>query len=130
MLLQKVVVGILQRQDKILVAERPVGKPYSGYWEFPGGKIEDNETGETAIKRELHEELGIEARAVTFCFDHVHEYPDKVVYLEIWFVNDFTGEPHPKENQTLRWLTWQEIEELNILAGNRLILDKIKAINC
>ena len=54
------VAGILRRDDKILIAERPLGKPYSGFWEFPGGKVEANESGEAALIRELHEELGIE----------------------------------------------------------------------
>lgn len=128
-MLQKVVVGILKRQDRVLVALRPEGKPYSGYWEFPGGKIEENESGEVALKRELHEELGIEAVSTQFCFNHTHEYPDKTVFLEIWLVQEFQGDPHGKENQTLRWVTWDEIDELRILEGNRLILDRIKGVS-
>ncbi len=55
-----VVAGILLRGDRMLIAERPAGKPYDGYWEFPGGKIEENESAHAALARELHEELGIE----------------------------------------------------------------------
>lgn len=123
---EKVVVGILKRQDKVLVALRPQGKPYSGYWEFPGGKIEDNESGDHALKRELHEELGIKATKATFCFKHTHQYPDKIVFLEIWLVSEFQGEPHGRENQTIRWVSWDEMQQMHLLEGNRLILDKIK----
>ena len=81
------VAGLVMRDGKPLVAERPEGKPYSGYWEFPGGKVEDNEAGDVAIKRELHEELGIEVKHAERWLDHLHAYPDKTVYLELWRVS-------------------------------------------
>jgi 8-oxo-dGTP diphosphatase len=121
-------VGILKRADTILVAQRPPNKPYSGYWEFPGGKIEANETSEAAIKRELHEELGIQVTAAQCCFQHTHTYPDQAVVLEVWLITEFTGEPHSKENQQLRWLTWAEIMKLQLLEGNWAIMDRIKII--
>jgi 8-oxo-dGTP diphosphatase len=124
----RAVVGILRRDGKVLVAERPAGKPYSGYWEFPGGKIEENESGAHALKRELHEELGIDILAAEFWFEHHHAYPDKTVYLEMWLVNDFIGEPHSKENQQLRWVDLAEILELRLLEGNWPIIDKIKTL--
>lgn len=110
----------------MLVAERPLHKPYSGYWEFPGGKIENDETGEQALTRELQEELGIVVTAARLWFQHVHTYPDKTVCLELWLVDSFSGEPQGKENQLLRWVQPTEIEQLNLLEGNRPILDKIK----
>src|SRR5437868_15512312 len=92
------VAGILQKQEKLLVAERPSGKPYAGYWEFPGGKVEKSESGEQAIKRELHEELGITVLTTQFLFTHHYVYPDKQVELEIWLITEFQGRPHGKEN--------------------------------
>lgn len=124
----RVAVGILKKDGKVLVAERPQDKPYAGYWEFPGGKIEANESGADALKRELHEELDIQVIAATHWFEHHHTYPDKTVYLEMWLVTEFSGEPQAKENQQLRWVTLSEILDLRLLEGNWPIIDKIRAL--
>lgn len=116
------------RDGRLLVAERPEGKPYSGYWEFPGGKIEENEVGDTAIRRELHEELGIEVQQAERWFDHLHAYPDKTVLLELWLVTEFAGEPHSRENQVLRWVNYDELLHLRLLDGNLAILSQIKSL--
>lgn len=124
----RAVVGILKRNETLLVAQRPEGKPYSGYWEFPGGKVEKNETSQAALARELHEELGIEVIAAKHWFEHTHAYPDKTVVLEMWLVDQFLGEPHSKENQLLRWVTIEQMLKLNLLEGNIPIMDKIKTL--
>lgn len=124
----RAVVGILKRNGKLLVSQRPEGKPYSGYWEFPGGKIEASESSREALKRELHEELGIEVINAKLWFQHSHAYPDKTVFLEMWLVTEFNGEPHGKENQPLKWATLSEIVDLRLLEGNWPILDKIKTL--
>ena len=116
------------RDGKLLVAERPEGKPYSGYWEFPGGKVEDNEAVEVAIKRELHEELGIEVKHAERWLEHLHAYPDKTVYLELWRITEFSGEPHGRENQVLRWVSYEEMLHLRLLDGNLAIISKIKSL--
>ena len=116
------------RDGKLLVAERPEGKPYSGYWEFPGGKVEDNETADVAIRRELHEELGVDAVQAEPWFEHLHAYPDKTVLLDLWRVTEFSGEPHGRENQVLRWVGYEEILHLRLLAGNLEILSQIKSL--
>lgn len=124
----RAVVGILQRGDKVLIGQRPLGKPYSGYWEFPGGKIEANESGSEALKRELHEELGIEVISAKPWFEHTHSYPDRAVFLEMWLVEEFSGEPHGKENQMLRWTTLSEISALRVLEGNWLIIKRLEQL--
>jgi 8-oxo-dGTP diphosphatase len=122
------VVGIINRKHKILIAERPLDKPYSGYWEFPGGKIEKNETGKEALTRELYEELGIEVVSAAPWFLHTHTYPDKTVCLDIWLVTTFSGEPHSKENQTIRWVSPSEMRSLPMLEGNWPIVERIKKL--
>lgn len=124
----KAVVGILKRNQTLLVAQRPEGKPYSGYWEFPGGKVEPNEPSQKALARELHEELGIEIITAHPWFEHVHAYPDKTIILELWLVENFLGEPQGKENQALRWVTMNEMLSLNLLEGNIPLIDKIKSL--
>lgn len=122
------VAGILQQENKLLIAERPPGKPYSGYWEFPGGKVEANELSEHALKRELHEELGIEVISSQHLFDHNYTYPDKHVLLEVWLIKQFRNEPQSKENQKLLWVSHAEMIQLPLLQGNWDILDKIRMI--
>lgn len=124
----RVVVGILVRGNTLLVAERPTGKPYSGYWELPGGKIEAHETGHEALQRELREELGVEVQAATYLCTHEHTYPDKTVHLEVWCVDAFQGEPHGLEGQVLQWVTLPEMKVMNILEGNWPILDQIAGV--
>jgi len=97
-----VAVGVLLRPDgAVLLADRPAGKPYAGYWEFPGGKIEAGESIEHALARELHEELGIDIGPatpwVTFEFDYPHAY----VRLHFRRVRQWRGTPHGREGQRM-----------------------------
>jgi 8-oxo-dGTP diphosphatase len=95
-----VAVGILIRPDgRLLLASRPEGKPYAGYWEFPGGKVEPDESVAHALARELHEELGIDLGAVTPWVVRVFDYPHALVRLHFCRVYDWRGEPHAKEQQ-------------------------------
>ncbi len=126
--LVRAVVGILRRDNKFLVAKRPEGKPYSGYWEFPGGKIEVNESAEHALTRELHEELGIHVLASQSWYITKHAYPDKTVELHLWLVTEFSGEPHSKENQELRWATLDEMLSLKLLEGNWAVMERVKGL--
>lgn len=119
-------VGIIKKNDQILVAKRPTGKSYSGYWEFPGGKVEPNETVEAALARELHEELGIEIHSSHALFEHSYAYPDKTVLLKIHLIEHFLGEPYGKEGQVLRWVTYTELLGLNLLEGNLSIVERLK----
>lgn len=98
----EVAVGVLLRADgTVLLADRPAGKAYAGYWEFPGGKIEPGETVAAALARELHEELGIAIQGstpwVTFEFDYPHAY----VRLHFERVHGWDGVPHAHEGQRL-----------------------------
>ncbi|MFA7680083.1 MAG: NUDIX domain-containing protein, partial [Pigmentiphaga sp.] len=85
-----VAVGILQRQDgAFLLAQRPDGKPYSGWWEFPGGKLEANETALQALARELHEELGITLVTATPWVTLTHSYTHATVRLHFCRVSQW-----------------------------------------
>lgn len=124
----RVAVGIIKRDNQILVCERPIGKPYAGYWEFPGGKIEAEESGIEALERELFEELGIQVNQAEFWFDHRHVYPDKTVFLEMWLIKEFLGEPFGKENQAINWASFSQMLVMPLLEGNLPILEKIKSL--
>ena len=100
----EVAVGVLIRPDgQVLIAQRPAGKPYAGWWEFPGGKVEPGESVAQALARELHEELGLEAAESTPWVVRTHVYPHARVRL--WFrrVERWTGVPQSREGQALAW---------------------------
>ncbi len=100
-----VAVGVLQRPDgTVLFGQRPAGKPYAGWWEFPGGKLEPGETVGQALGRELREELGIEIAASSPWIVREHRYPHAHVRLHFHRVEDWRGEPRAGEGQALRWL--------------------------
>ena len=120
------VIGILQKKDQFLIAQRPPNKPYSGYWEFPGGKIEADESSFQALLRELREELGVVVLSADFLFQHAHDYPDKTVLLDVWQVNAFHGEPHGKEGQVLNWVSWSEMKTYQVLEGNQHIIKRVE----
>lgn len=107
-----VAVGVLRRADgRFLLASRPEGKPYAGYWEFPGGKLEPGEGVAHALARELHEELGVTIGAVLPWVVREFEYPHAHVRLHFCRVNDWRGELHPHEGQTLRFCTLDDLPE-------------------
>lgn len=101
----EVAVGILIRRedDALLLSTRPEGKPYAGYWEFPGGKLEVGETVEEALRRELLEELGIAIGGATVWKVTEHDYPHALVRLHWCKVFDWTGEFEMREGQAMRW---------------------------
>ena len=101
-----VAVGILRRDNgDVLFAQRPPGKPYAGYWEFPGGKIEPGESAKDALARELHEELGVAIADSEWLVTQRHDYPHAWVELQFFVVNRWTGEIHPQEEQAVAWQT-------------------------
>jgi 8-oxo-dGTP diphosphatase len=100
----EVAAAVIQRGDgRFLLAQRPQGKVYAGYWEFPGGKVEPGEPAERALARELHEELGIEVRASYPWITREYVYPHGHVRLNFFRVLEWSGEPHPREDQTIAW---------------------------
>jgi 8-oxo-dGTP diphosphatase len=99
-----VAVGILIRENgDVLLARRPEGKPYAGYWEFPGGKVEPNEKIEHALKREFAEELGIEIGLSKPWCGVEYVYPHAHVRLHFFLINNWQGEPKSLEGQALAW---------------------------
>jgi 8-oxo-dGTP diphosphatase len=100
----EVAVGVLIREDgAVLFGQRPSDKPYGGWWEFPGGKLEAGETVEQALKRELFEELDIEVQLSVPWVVRVFKYPHAHVRLHFQKVLRWQGEPKSKEKQALHW---------------------------
>ncbi|MEY4752455.1 MAG: hypothetical protein RJA44_130 [Pseudomonadota bacterium] len=107
----EVAVGVLVERDasgretRFLLTSRPPGKVYAGYWEFPGGKLEAGETVEQALRRELHEEIGITIGLAEPWRELVMEYPHAKVRLNFCKVHDWAGEFEMREGQQMAWQT-------------------------
>ena len=100
----EVAVGILIQNDgAFLLTSRPEGKPYAGYWEFPGGKLEAGETVEQALLRELQEELGIAIQKTEFWKQEVVDYPQALVRLHFCKVLQWSGSLQMLEGQRFAW---------------------------
>ncbi len=98
-----VVAVLLDRQGRTLLAQRPPGKVYAGYWEFPGGKVESGETLRAALTREIREELGVEIRDAFPWITRHFDYPHARVRLHLFRVTHWTGQPQSLEGQKLAW---------------------------
>jgi 8-oxo-dGTP diphosphatase len=120
-----VVTGLIRRGDKLLVGQRPVGHSLAGQWEFPGGKIEKNETPEQALARELDEELGIEADIGQLKLASTHTYGDTGIVILFYEVLFWKKEPRTIHHMELRWVTPDELRKLLIPEANKKILDRI-----
>ena len=100
-----VAAGLILRPDgQLLLGQRPEGKPWAGWWELPGGKLEPGETVLQALARELGEELGIEVTQAVPWVTYVHVYPHTTVRLAFCQVTGWQGEPRGLENQQLQWV--------------------------
>ena len=127
-----VAVAILTKESgEYLLASRPQGKPWVGWWEFPGGKIEENETAENALKRELKEELGIAVSRMQRWLQRIYDYPQthdspaKTVHLHFFFVSEWQGELHPHEGQQLSWQNPNKITVSPVLPANAPIMQAL-----
>jgi 8-oxo-dGTP diphosphatase len=100
-----VAAGLIIRPDgQLLLGQRPEGKPWAGWWELPGGKLEPGETVLQALARELQEEIGIEVTQAVPWVTYVHAYPHTTVRLSFCHVTAWRGEPRGLENQRLAWV--------------------------
>ncbi|WP_293764029.1 Nudix family hydrolase [uncultured Aquitalea sp.] len=121
-----VVAAALIRPDgRFLLGSRPAGKPYAGYWEFPGGKVEPGESAQAALARELDEEMGIVVRHATPWLTKVHHYEHASVKLQFFRVWAWDGEPQSREGQCFAWQRPGELDVAPMLPANGPILKSL-----
>lgn len=119
----EVAAAVIERPDgTFLLACRPEGKPYPGYWEFPGGKIETGEDPRAALDRELEEELGIRVREATPWIQRVYAYTHATVRLHFFRVTAWEGEPQPLEDQAISWQPVEAPDVSPMLPANAPVL--------
>lgn len=120
-----VVTAMMRKGDEVLLGLRPEGHNLAGFWEFPGGKIEPDETPEEALKRELSEELGIEAEIGPIRFTGIHSYGDTGILLLFYDVPYWKGEPKTVHHSGLKWVKISDLKNENLPEANHKLLDKI-----
>jgi len=121
-----VAVGIIVNRNKqILLAKRPEHLHQGGKWEFPGGKVEQNETVTQALIRELKEEVALNVHSSEPFMALSYDYPDKQVLLDIHTVSDFTGEAQGLEGQQIAWVDKHELTHYDFPEANKPILAKL-----
>ena len=122
-----VVAAILEKGDKILIAKKKEGKPLAGFWEFPGGKVENGETLEKALIRELKEEMDIEIEIKDYVGESIHDYGDnKIVSLKGYTAIIKSGNIRLSDHDEYRWVRLEEIDNYNIAPADIPLIDFMK----
>ena len=122
-----IVAGIIFNQDKseIFITKRPSDKHKGGFWEFPGGKVEESETIEQAMVRELDEEIGITVTEQSL-FEHLEfDYPEKSLKFDFICVTAFEQEPYGKEGQQGQWVAIEALPNYEFPEANVPILQRV-----
>lgn len=117
---------LFNEQGEVLVAQRPQGMDHAGLWEFPGGKLAPYETGLQALKREVSEELGVRVETARPMMRIRHRYPDKKVYLDVWKVLSYTGQPWGREGQLIEWQPVSALSQLSFLEANAPVIKALQ----
>jgi len=120
-----VAVAVIISENQILLSRRHEASHQGGKWEFPGGKVELNETVEQALVREIEEELGLQVIKQEPFIVVEHDYVDKRVRLDVRIVSEFNGKPDGKEGQLIRWVTVLELLDLDFPAANAPIVKNL-----
>lgn len=123
----KVAAGLLCREGRILIGRRREGLPYSGFWEFPGGKMEEGESPQDCVVREFFEELSVRVRAGELVACHTHQYPNGPVEIFLYAVHLLSGSFKPVDHDEISWAAENEIGTFKLLDGNFAVIPQISA---
>lgn len=123
-----VAVLLVDIDGRVLIAQRPEGKSMAGLWEFPGGKVEQGETPEYALIRELREELGIDTR--TSCLAPLtftsHHYDDFQLFMPLYVCRVWEGEPTANEHQNLKWVYPKDLRNYDMPDADKPLIPFIR----
>jgi 8-oxo-dGTP diphosphatase len=114
-----VVAAVIERDGRILICQRKRGQAHELKWEFPGGKLEPGENPEEALRRELAEELAIDARIGSEITRYEYAYPERAAILLIFFrVSEWTGEPRNQVFERMEWEPRERLPDYDFLEGD------------
>ena len=121
-------VALIDRDGRILIAKRPLEKPFGGLWEFPGGKVKSTETPEAALMRELKEELGIDSwesclaplTFVSHCYDSFH------LLMLVYVCRKWIGQPRNLEHMSLNWVRVSEMKKYPMPPADKPIIATLR----
>jgi 8-oxo-dGTP diphosphatase len=119
---------IINTKQEVLIALRQVHQHQGGLWEFPGGKVEAGEATCDALKREIKEELDLAVVSARPLLEVTHDYDDKSVLLDVWYVSEYAGEARGVEGQTIRWCAVSDLDTVNFPEANKTIINAINAL--
>ena len=125
----KVTGAIIENDDNFLIGRRAKNEKSSGMWEFPGGKLEEGESPKECIKRELKEELNIDAEIGELFFSYTYNYPHVSYELYFFKVNSYFGEPVKSVHDKLKWEKLKNFYKYDFLAGDGPLIDKLMSEN-
>ena len=118
-----VVAGIIRKaNDTVLISNRQNAATLKDYWEFPGGKIVSGESSESALQRELHEELGIDVLGAQYICHIQHDYPCLKVDIEFFLVTNWRGNPISVEGQQIKWVKSETLDKQNLLPADAPVI--------
>lgn len=128
MVLIKVAIAVIMDQhNRVLITQRAPHLSKGGYWEFPGGKLESNESPEMALIREVSEEVGLEIIVYDYLGDVSHSYETYQLTLYGYVVRQYRGEARCCESQTgIRWVSLDELEHYDFPEANKQIIDTLR----
>ena len=121
----RVTAAIIQKDNKILIAQRRKDKNLGLKWEFPGGKIDKNETPEECLSRELKEEFGIKTKVGKFITNSIYKYPNIEIDLMAYYVEYLDGEFKLIDHERIEWVSKDNLKEFDFAEADIPIIDKL-----
>jgi len=122
----RVVAAIIRRDGQILITKRPANVHLAGLWEFPGGKVEPDESLQTALIREIREELGVEIEVLDERFRIRHDYPNRSVELHFFEAGIVSGDPKPLDVADIRWVRPSDLDQFDFPEADRELISLLK----
>ena len=121
----EVVAGVIYKEDKFLIAQRNLKKAQGGFWEFPGGKLEKNETYEDALKREIKEEFNADIKVDKYIGENIHHYPDRDIKLVFYKATLLSDNIELLEHEDYKWITKDDKDKFEFAGADIKVFDMI-----